>query len=57
MWYWAKQTNARKLVGAKNEKDSVNRENFAGLVRPPQPARGEQPILDARSQSVAAANS
>jgi hypothetical protein len=33
------------------------RENFAGLVRPPQSARREQPILDARSQSVAAANS
>jgi len=25
MWYWAKQMNARKLVLAKNEKDSVNR--------------------------------
>ena len=33
------------------------RENFAGLVRPPQPAGREQPILDARSQSAAAANS
>ena len=32
------------------------RENFAGLMRPPQPARREQPILDARSQSVVAAN-
>jgi hypothetical protein len=32
------------------------RENFAGLVRPPQPARREQPILNARSQPAAAAN-
>jgi len=33
------------------------RENFAGLVRPPQPARRQQSILDARSQPAAAANS
>jgi hypothetical protein len=33
------------------------RENFAGLVRPPQPASREQPILDARTQPVAATNS
>jgi len=33
------------------------RENFAGLMRPPQPARGEKPIVDARSQQAAAANS
>jgi putative oxidoreductase len=33
------------------------RENFAGLVRPPQPARREKPIVDARSQPAAAANS
>src|SRR5262245_16301616 len=26
------------------------RANFTGLVRPPQPARGEQPTLNARSQ-------
>jgi uncharacterized membrane protein YphA (DoxX/SURF4 family) len=32
------------------------RESFAGLVRPPQPARREQPILDARPQPAAAAN-
>ena len=33
------------------------RENFVGLVRPPQPVRPEQPILRARSQPAAAANS
>ena len=33
------------------------RENFAGLVRPPHPDLRQQPILDARSQSAAAANS
>ena len=33
------------------------RENFAGLVRPPQPAQPQQSILDARSQQAAAANS
>ena len=33
------------------------RENFAGLVRQPQPERGQQPILDARSQPAAATNS
>ena len=33
------------------------RENFAGLVRPPQPARREQPSLAPRSQPAAAANS
>src|SRR5215470_13274251 len=32
------------------------RENFAGLVRPPQPARREQPILDVRSQPATAAD-
>jgi len=32
------------------------RENFTGLVRPPQPARRQQPILDAQSQPAAAAN-
>jgi hypothetical protein len=32
------------------------RENFAGLVRPPQPARPEQPNLDARPQPAATAN-
>lgn len=32
------------------------RENFTGLVRPPQPAHREQLILDARSQTAAAAN-
>ena len=34
-----------------------HRENFAGLVRSPQPPRREQPILDVRSQPAAAANS
>ena len=33
------------------------RENFAGLVRPPQPAQPQQSILDGRSQPAAAANS
>jgi putative oxidoreductase len=33
------------------------RKNFAGLVRGPQPARREQPVLDAGSQPAAAANS
>lgn len=33
------------------------RENFAGLVRPPQSARREQSILDSRAQPVAAINS
>jgi putative oxidoreductase len=33
------------------------RENFVGLVRPPQPARSEKPIGDARSQAAAAVNS
>jgi putative oxidoreductase len=33
------------------------RERFAELVRPPQPARAEKPIVDTRSQPVAAANS
>ena len=33
------------------------RENFVGLVRPPQPVRRERPILRARSQPAAAANS
>jgi hypothetical protein len=33
------------------------RENFAGLVLPPQPARREKPIVDVRSQPAAAANS
>jgi hypothetical protein len=32
------------------------RQNFAELVRPPQLARREQPILNARSQPAAAAN-
>ena len=32
------------------------RDNFVGLVQPPQLARREQPILDARSQPAAAAN-
>jgi putative oxidoreductase len=32
------------------------RQNFAGLVRPPQPARRQQPILDAPSQPAVAAN-
>jgi hypothetical protein len=32
------------------------RQNFAGLMRAPQPARRQQPILDARSQPAAAAN-
>jgi hypothetical protein len=33
-----------------------NRENFAGLVRAPQPARREQPNLDARPQPAATIN-
>ena len=33
------------------------RDNFAGLVSQTQPARREQPILDTRSQTAAAANS
>jgi hypothetical protein len=33
------------------------RANFSGLVRPPQPARREQTILNARSQPAGAANS
>jgi hypothetical protein len=33
------------------------RQNFAGLVRPPQLARGEKLVLDARPQPAAAANS
>ena len=32
------------------------RQNFEGLLRPPQHARGEKPVLDARSQPAAAAN-
>ena len=34
-----------------------HRENFAGLVRPPQPMGHQQPNLGARSQPAAAANS
>jgi len=33
------------------------RENFAGLVKPPQPARRERPILDTRVRPAAAINS
>jgi uncharacterized membrane protein YphA (DoxX/SURF4 family) len=33
------------------------RKNFAGLVQPPQLVQRQRPILDARSQPVAAANS
>ena len=33
------------------------RENFAGLVKPPQPARREQPSLDAGAQPAGATNS
>jgi uncharacterized membrane protein YphA (DoxX/SURF4 family) len=32
------------------------RENFAGLVRPAQPARSEKPAVDAQPQPAAAAN-
>jgi uncharacterized membrane protein YphA (DoxX/SURF4 family) len=32
------------------------RQNFAGLVRPPQLARGEKPVLGAQPQPAAAAN-
>lgn len=33
------------------------RENFAGLVQPPQPGRSDKPIVVARSQPIAATNS
>jgi putative oxidoreductase len=34
-----------------------NRENFAGIVRPPLPARREKPILDAGPQAAVTGNS